>query len=322
MKGTKVWLLLATGMMVVGIGLASIGTVLGGKWNMGFNLKEFSFTTGSDKIVEDTVKIESFDKLKVDLSTIDIFIRTGKEYSVFYRVPEDSVPDIECKNGTLKIEGKSKVSFFLFGGFTSDEDEYIIVTVPEGSENAFESDIETSTGDIKLENGIYSYEKITSSTGDISLTGVNNDDEWKIDTSTGYLNIKNCTMKSLDSKSSTGDVAISGSKIEKRYDAKLSTGDIQMDNTSMEKIQVKGSTSDITFNNVQVDDIDFDVTTGDIKLLLDGKNEDYSIKLHTSTGDMNIDGIEYDGKNFESQKGSKNIKIETSTGDITINYKN
>ena len=37
---------------------------------------------------------------------------------------------------------------------------------------------------------------------------------------------------------------------------------------------------------------------------------------------MNIDGIEYDGKNFESQKGSKNIKIETSTGDITINYKN
>ena len=320
MKASKIFVIIASLMMVAGLGFASIGAAMGGKWSMKFNYKNFHLSSAEEKMVEKTEKIEDFNKIEIKTSVVDVILRTGSEFSVQYRTPEDLVPSIENKNGTLKIKSEMKNSIFLFGGWSTDEEEYIIVTIPENDNKEREADIETSTGDVKLENGLSFFGKLTTSTGDIRLSGVETGDSLKIYTSTGDTYIDNCKMNSLRTESSTGEVFITNSKIEKEYSAVTSTGDMKVNDFSTDRLIIEGSTSDITLQRIDFNDIDIDVSTGDIDILANGNNDDYSISLHTSTGDMNIDGIEYDGKNFESVRGSKNIKIETSTGDIDIAY--
>ena len=323
MKHTKFWLVLSLILFASGIGLAAAGTAMGGTWRMRFDLSDFKMVTGSDDYVENTVKInDSFSKLEIDNSVIDITIKRGTECRVDYRVPEDLEPVVEVKGNTLRVYSKDKggISFFNFT-MIGDEDSYITITIPEDiAEKGLNFDVETSTGDIRVED-VNFQGRIESSTGDTTLVNLTAGN-LEIEESTGDAVIENCEIKGdLKTSASTGTVTIKNTSIDGKYSAETSTGDIEVYDSGMGFFKMEGSTSDLTFKNVAVADVNIDTSTGDVKLSIDGNEDDYSIKLHTSTGDMNVAGREMDGKNFELVKGNNKIVIETSTGDIDIDFK-
>ena len=313
---TKIWFLVALGLIIAGIGFASVGTAMGGVWKMKFNWKDFKVTKASEDYIDETKKVEAFTKLNIEASTVDIKVVEGSEYSVSYHVPDDEIPEIESKNGELRIKTKEASSFFLFNW--GSDDSFITVTIPSGNMNAV--DIETSTGDVNVKD-VAIYGKIHTSTGDIFLKGCKSDDDLKTETSTGDLEIENCEFRALYTDTSTGDTKIKDSKFGYRYEAKTSTGDIKVNSSEIGSFKADGSTSDITFDKVTVKDVKINTSTGDIKMNLIGSKDDYSIKLETNTGDFKLNGDEFDGDRYESKGGNNEINIETSTGDITISFK-
>ena len=320
-KSSKAWLLIAIVMMVVGVGFASIGTAMGGRWGMIFDLENFKITTGSKNMISDKVSVDSsFKKIDINTSTVDVNIKKGTENSVEYRVPEYMKPEITTVGNTLSIITSKKNTFVLFDfNFGKTEDSYINITLTEDMyEKAMEIAYKTSTGDLTVE-GININGVLETSTGDIKLTNVISD-EIRIDGSTSDVTITNCTINgSLSTSLSTGEVVMKDTVVTEKYEAESSTGDIKITNSEITWFNMDGSTSDLTVKSSEMDRVEVTTSTGDIELEIKGNEQDYGIKLHTSTGDMDVCGREIDAKSYEGPAGTKQINIETSTGDITIN---
>ena len=320
MKKSKFWLCLGLVLLVAGIAFASVGKVMGASLNMRFDWNSFKIETASKNFVTETVKVSDFSRLDLTTSTIDVTVKPGDEYAVSYHVNEDFIPEITNNNGTLTVKTKKQTGFMFFNFWNStDEDEYIIITVPENKSRSL--DIESSTADIVIQDLDFSG-KIETSTGDITLSNLKADAALELQVSTGDIYIKNCKLDSLYTEASTGQVNISNSEIKGKYQAETSTGDITLNSSTVDSVLFNGSTSDIKFQSTVCKNINIETSTGDISLGLKGNKDDYSIKFSTSTGDMIIDGDEIDGKHFEASRGSNMITIDTSTGDIDISFTN
>ena len=304
-KSSKAWLLIAVVMMLVGVGFASVGTAMGGRWSMIFDLESFKIISGNKNMISDKVSVDkNFKKIYVQTGTIDVNIKKGNEFIIEYKTPEYLKPEITTVGNTLSIVTNKKKMFTLFNfNFGKDEQSYINITLTEDMyEDAMEFEFETDTGDL-LVDGVNINGQVETSTGDVDLknltsTGI------KIDGSTSDVTITNCTINgSLKTSLSTGDVIISNSVISEIYESETSTGDIKISDSKITWFKMGGSTSDLTVRTSEMDRVEIETSTGDIRLELD------------------ICGREIDGKNYESPAAEKKIDIQTSTGDIEIDLR-
>ncbi|MBO4421669.1 MAG: DUF4097 family beta strand repeat protein [Lachnospiraceae bacterium] len=316
MKKTKFFLLAAVVLMCVGIAFAAFGTVQGGTWN--FKIKNFKVYKGSEDYINETVRLDAFDKVVVNTSTVDINIIKGNEYAISYNVPEDQKPQISNNGGVLTVDiDNEDFSFLNFSFFGSFEDSYVNITVPDTDSTKIVK-IESSTGDIRISD-LAIDGSISTSTGDINLKN-NKMSDMIFKVSTGDITIDNCTMNSLETKASTGEVNIINSACAGKYTAKTSTGDITTKNTDFKAFSVEGSTSDISLDNAMIDNIDIKTSTGEVMLGLKGDEESYNVNIHTSTGDIRIGNEEFE-KNYKKTTSTINsININTSTGDVDIDF--
>ena len=302
-----------------GIALAAVGKVKGGSFSWRFDLAKFKVVAGNNDYISETVKVGAFNKLVIDTSTIDVNISRGSEYSVSYYLPEDKKPEITENNGVLTVKGYEKNSFmvFDFSFLSSCDDAYINVTIPDGTYTKV-VDIKSSTADIKI-SSLNVDGSISTSTGDIRLDD-NEMCNFTLSVSTGDIFIKNCNFESLETKASTGEVKIDNCVINGNYIAKTSTGDVTINDSELGRLTLNGSTSDVTVSSSSIDNIKIETSTGEVKLSLLGNEEDYTTEIHTSTGDIDINGEEYEKKYKKVSSGINSINISTSTGDVDIDF--
>lgn len=307
--------------MISGLGLAAVGTANGGSWR--FKIRNFKVTTKADNdYVTKTINYddsEAFKKIIVDSSTIDINIRKGDGYSVTYFVPEDSIPEISNNNGVLDIN-TTEDNGFTFFDFTfmdfDDNNPYITITTPYEDYTDFK--VKTSTGDVTVTDVKFEGE-IKASTGDIRI---NSGELGYVDitTSTGDITVDKIKSVSITANTSTGETRLINSSVSEKLFINTSTGDIELSNDTLGRFEVEGSTSDVTVNNSEIDKVKISVSTGEVSLGLKGDETDYSLDLHSSTGDIEIGNDEYD-KNLVREKNTANtIYVHTSTGDIDIDF--
>ena len=302
-----------------GIALAAVGKVKGGSFSWRFDLSKFKVVAGNNDYISETVKVGAFNKLVVDTSTIDVNISKGSEYSVSYYLPEDKKPEITENNGVLTVKGYEKNSFmvFDFSFLSSCDDAYINITIPEDAGVKI-IDIKSSTADIKL-SSLNVDGTISTSTGDIRLDD-NTMGNMIFTVSTGDIFIRNCNLESLETKASTGETKIDNCVIKGNYNSKTSTGDVTINGSELGRFTLDGSTSDVTVSSSSIDNIKIETSTGEVKLGLIGNEEDYTVEIHTSTGDIDINGEEYEKKYKRVSSGINSINISTSTGDVDIDF--
>jgi len=319
-KSRKVWLIIALLMMVVGVGFASVGTAMGGRWGMIFDWDNFRIVSTSKEIVSDKVSIDgSFKKLDIKTSTVDVNIKVGNENTLEYKVPEAYKPEITTVGNTLSVVTRERNGFTLFNfDFGRDEESYINITLTEDMFKEFMNlEFSTSTGDLYIDS-VDITGHIETSTGDVRLTGLKSNGI-SIDGSTSDVYISDCNINgSLKTSLSTGEVIIKNLVITEKYEAETSTGDIEISHSEIPWFIMDGSTSDLKVKSSEMNKVEVNTNTGDVELELNGNEKDYEIKLHTSTGDMNVCGREMDGKSYESPSAEKKINVQTSTGDIDI----
>ncbi|MCR5672990.1 MAG: DUF4097 domain-containing protein [Lachnospiraceae bacterium] len=295
-KAVKIILTVSLGILVIGILAVILGIRFGGSTNWGVDFGTMKYTDHSS-VVEKTIELKDFDYLTVDVSSMDILLKTGDSYKIEYKAEEGREPVIEESNGKLKIT-QSPQSFRFFGININSLDEYYTITVPEGA-GQIDINAKTSSGDIMTDH--------------VNISG-------KLHASSGDILVSNSEGKELDLSASSGEIKCDSVKADK-VEIDVSSGEIELLRVFADDLKCETSSGDININETEVSDFDAHASSGEVTACLIGDEDDFSYELKASSGDIKLNGQKIEDK-YEKDNGTDNkIKIKTSSGDIDITVK-
>ena len=85
------------------------------------------------------------------------------------------------------------------------------------------------------------------------------------------------------------------------------------------KTDIDISAGDIDIKKLTSDDIEFDISAGDLYINIIGSKSDYNIKIDESAGSCYIDGKKVHD-DYETDGGSKRLDGDISAGKATITF--
>lgn len=335
---TKVILITATSLVVVGLGLTAVASAAGGGFGnvviTSPDYEEVNYDFTSD-----------INKLDIQESSHDVeFIKsTDPDTHVTVYDAKTYEHKVEVTGDTLKITSKSsKKAWYLNVGInvTNDSkiktkiylpeekyDELLInvsssdITVP--SEFTFENTgivsssgdiffsskventctVKTSSGGVILDDTDAKAVTVTTSSGDQDIRNLNGS-EVKIEASSGEILIENCDLTGLSSVSSSGSLNLTDVKVEGALEFQTSSGEVRLVNISADKMTGRSSSGDISLSDlVLTSESSINTSSGDV----DVKNSSFFYDVTTSSGDIKVD----------NNKEGVTLKVETTSGDVT-----
>ncbi len=306
-KATKIWLLIATALVVVGcIILVTLFFITKGD---GFQMASNPYVTREYPISE------SFHSISIKADTADITLApTDSPVASVICYEQDTLQHaVSVRDGTLVIEAQDGRKWYDFLRFNLKKPK-ITVYIPQTECTSLV--IASHTGDIEIkENLLLESMDITLSTGNVTvLADVSG--PVKITTSTGDIRVEGISADSMDLTVTTGQVGVTDVHCTKDISLKVSTGEACLTNIRCKKLTSNGSTGDIALKNVIADET-FDIrrSTGDITF---DRCDAYEINVETDTG--NVTGSLLSGKIFITDSDTGRIRVPQSTtgGKCTI----
>ena len=315
-KKTKVWLLTAVLLVVLGLILFAAG-MTANNWNF-LNLSTEKYETNAYEIRE------AFRNIAVETNTADILFavsQDGKCKVVCYEA-ENEKHTASVQDGTLMICVVQQKQWSDYIGITMETPK-ITVYLPQTQYDSLV--IKESTGDLEIP-GEFQFESmdISTSTGDVknyaSTSGM-----MKIKTNTGAIYVENISAEFVDLLVSTGDVSAKSVTCNGDVQIGVSTGRVKLADVKCKNMTSRGNTGDAFLENVIASEVVFiERSTGDVKM------EDCDaaeIQIQTDTGD--VEGTLLSEKVFivETDTGSTDVpqtttggkcEITTNTGDIRV----
>ena len=315
-KKTKVWLLTAVLLVVLGLILFAAG-MTANNWNF-LNLSTEKYETNAYEIRE------AFRNIAVETNTADILFavsRDGKCKVVCYEA-ENEKHTASVQDGTLMICVVQQKQWRDYIGITMETPK-ITVYLPQTQYDSLI--IKETTGDLEIP-GEFRFESmdISTSTGDVknyaSTSGT-----IKIKTTTGAIYVENISAEFVDLLVSTGDVTAKYVTCNGDVQIGVSTGRVKLTDVKCKNMTSRGNTGDAFLENVIASEVVFiERSTGDVKMEgCDGAE----LWFKTDTGD--VSGTLLSEKVFivETDTGSTDVpqtttggkcEITTNTGDIRV----
>lgn len=313
---TKVWLIIATCLLVVGCIIFTTAMTM-----MKWDFSKFS----TDKYVTNTYDIkEGFKNLSLDTDTADITFLLSEDgkCTVECFEEEKSKHSVSVKDDTLVIKMINEKSWYDYISISFAQPK-LTVYLPESEYSSLI--IREDTGDITLpKEFLFDNVDITLSTGKVDFSapaaGVT-----KIKTTTGNISVSDTYAKSLELGVTTGDITVTNAKCEGDVTLSVSTGKTTLTDIECKNLLSDGSTGDLVLKNVMASEkFSIERSTGDVKFEGADASE---IFVETSTGD--VCGSLMSEKFFitESDTGLSDVphtlsggkcEVKTSTGDIKI----
>ena len=285
----------------------------------------------TDSFVQREVRIDGyFDSVNIRLNTTDLRIEPARDGNCIIEsnLSEKVGLHAEVSGGELVIYESDGRRWYDHISLFSFEGSWMVVYLPQTVYDSLY--INVSTSDIVINGGLtFDLAKIDLSTGDLECRA-NIQKSLSVDTSSGDL-----TLSGLDGtdtvtvKTNTGDIEITDLQNCGSVQAKVSSGSVELERVAAQTVTVSGRTSDIELNNViSAGLLDVSTSSGDIEFArCDGRE----VVLKTSTGD--IEGSFISGKMFDAHASTGNVrvpasdrsgglcKVKTSSGDIKITVK-
>lgn len=250
---------------------------------------------------------ETYHSIKVEGNDLDIsvYLSNHNENKVECIKNEKIEFQVEVVEGVLTIKQIDNRNFYdkIFSFNHLKVNLYLTNEVIE------DMNIQSTTGNIKIDNG-FNFENvnITNTTGDIYFNS----------------NVKG----NIEISNTTGDINIIRSNIFGYVNVKTKTGDVEMENVNCNKLDILVTTGDSELVNVKVNtDFTLQASTGDVEL--DGFDAN-NMNIKVKTGD--VEGTILSSKIFITSSDTGMIKvpetvsggickITTNTGNIKISYK-
>lgn len=248
-------------------------------------------------MVSDTIELDEYEELEVDMSSYDLIISRGSAYGIEYVAENGREPKVTNKDGKLQIKQPSKPLFSL-GVKLGKGDAYYKIFVPSDAK------------EISL--------KVHSSSGDVTLDRIPVSGEVK--TSSGDILINDIEGSMLAVETSSGEIDADKVKT-KVLSGGTSSGEVELFRIEADDITCNTSSGDISINNSEAATVTCHASSGEVEIELNGDPDEYSYYADTSSGDIKVNGTSAK-KEFvkENNKGGK-IAVDTSSGDIQIEVK-
>lgn len=319
-KATKVWLIIAASLLVVGMAMFIIPIAASN-----FNLSGFGTAGLETKTSEVT---EAFNSISINGTYSDITVRpsTDGKCTVTTRLGRNSDLSVKVSDGTLAVDAKAQgKKWYEHIGFNIGSS-YITVYLPSGTYGAL--NISSVVGDIDVSRSLmFDSIDIKSESGDIrNYASATNAVKFK--SSAGEIYVEHISAGSLELSLSMGSIDVSDITCGGDIKADVSAGKIELSNVRClnfvsdsnnckleledvlvtEKINIEIDVGYVEFEDCDGGEIYVKTDTGKISGSL---LSDKVFVTKTSTGRINVPGTVTGGK----------CELITGTGNIDIKIK-
>ena len=285
---------------------------------------------------------DAFDSIDIDVSSLDIIIRTGDEFGIYVNCKENE-PVIKKEGNRLVIRDKRKSKIFDFNfnfNIFNKSKEFVEIVIPRGKK-LLEVRGETDMGKLSLFAISAGYLELEADMGSVEVVGVSAP-EAKIKADMGHVAVRDSEIKRFIVKSSTGAVNVNSLEAEftdistetgyisledvKSNDLRLKseTGYVKSKNVGAERITAKTDTGLVKLRKVDADYIDAGSDTGSVNLQLVGSRDDYSLDLTNDLGVIVVDGFNNGrgifNNSFREKRGSRQVMANVDTGKINVEF--
>ena len=285
---------------------------------------------------------DAFDSIDIDVSSLDIIIRTGDEFGIYVNCKENE-PVIKKEGSRLIIRDKRKSKIFDFNfnfNIFNKSKEFVEIVIPRGKK-LLEVRGETDMGKLSLFAISAGYLELEADMGSVEVVGVSAP-EAKIKADMGHVAVRDSEIKRFIVKSSTGAVNVNSLEAEftdistetgyisledvKSNDLRLKseTGYVKSKNVGAERITAKTDTGLVKLRKVDADYIDAASDTGSVNLQLVGSRDDYSLDLTNDLGVIVVDGFNNGrgifNNSFREKRGSRQVMANVDTGKINVEF--
>ena len=291
---------------------------------------------------------EKFENIKIDDTMCNIFIipSEDEECKVVCHDEEKRYHTVEVVNNTLTINSVDSRKWYeeFYFGFTFSWNDFISLSIylPEkeykelyidtfsgdvdiaSSFTFANSEVESTSGDIKCNAKFKGDVKFDSTSGDIDLSNVSANNISACTTS-GDIAISDISADNISADTTSGEVEISSVNAKDKLYADSTSGDVNVLDSKAYDIFLESTSGDVDMRNtVSLGDLKIESTSGDIEFYrCDGK----SIDLNSVSGD--IEGSFLTEKLFitDTTSGEVNVpnctsdeqcRITTTSGDIEV----
>ena len=285
---------------------------------------------------------DAFDSIDIDVSSLDIIIRTGDEFGIYVNCKENE-PVIKKEGSRLIIRDKRKSKIFDFNfnfNIFNKSKEFVEIVIPRGKK-LLEVRGETDMGKLSLFAISSGALILEADMGSVEAVGVSTP-EAKIKADMGHVAVRDSEIKRFIVKSSTGAVNVNSLEAEftdistetgyisledvKSNDLRLKseTGYVKSKNVCAERITAKTDTGLVKLKKVDADYIDAGSDTGSVNLQLVGSRDDYSLDLTNDLGVIVVDGFNNGrgifNNSFREKRGSRQVMANVDTGKINVEF--
>ena len=285
---------------------------------------------------------DAFDSIDIDVSSLDIIIRTGDEFGIYLNCKENE-PIIKKEDNKLVIRDKRKSKIFDFNfnfNIFNKSKEFVEIVIPRGK-NLLEVRGETdmgklslfaiSSGTLTLEADMGSVEAVGVSTPEAKIKAdmghvAVRDSEIKrfiVESSTGAVNVNSLEAEFTDISTETGYISLEDVK-SNDLRLKSETGYVKSKNVGAERVTAKTDTGLVKLKKVDADYIDAGSDTGSVNLQLVGSRDDYSLDLTNDLGVIVVDGFNNGrgifNNSFREKRGSRQVMANVDTGKINVEF--
>lgn len=322
-KPVKVSLIIAGILLFIGLVVCVIAWTLS---NSGFGEGEWKEQNAQfDKSV---VSIET------DLQTLDVSVKYIDGDKILVGYYENDKTKVICKEeeGVLKVKkdgmNLSWLDFLSFG-FSPNDDYGVTIGVPkdfsgeldlhattgdvdvDGIKLKKDLSVNSTTGEIKLEDCAFENIIVANSTGETELDDVTAQDV-KANSTTGNISAKNLIGKGFIGETSTGEVNLSDVELSGDMKVNTTTGNIIQNNASVKgTVTLVATTGNIELNKFLVEKEFFAQTsTGNITATM-VDNGLFMQNCNTNTGHTDL-------PTFQGNKVPMNIS--SATGNILVKF--
>ena len=208
---------------------------------------------------------DAFDSIDIDVSSLDIIIRTGDEFGIYVNCKENE-PVIKKEGSRLIIRDKRKSKIFDFNfnfNIFNKSKEFVEIVIPRGKK-LLEVRGETDMGKLSLFAISAGYLELEADMGSVEVVGVSAP-EAKIKADMGHVAVRDSEIKRFIVKSSTGAVNVNSLEAE-FTDISTETGYISLEDVKSNDLKLKSETGYVKSKNVGAERITAKTDTGLVKL--------------------------------------------------------
>ena len=208
---------------------------------------------------------EAFSDISVTTSTADIIFALSDEEKcrVECYEKENAKHSVAVENDVLVVR-VDKSWYNRFGFSFSFDLPKITIYLPKTEYNALS--IDESTGNVEIpKDYLFENVDISTSTGDVDFCASVSESA-RIETTTGNIRVENISAGALDLSATTGKVNVSGVTCRDDITVEVSTGEAYLTDISCRSVISDGTTGSMSLSNViAADKLSVERSTGDVE---------------------------------------------------------